>query len=70
MSHQPIEIRRIAKVSLFLSRAHTIDAFTDKEDDANNSNKENEEELDDGEELYKDVNVNLGKEDVEMTDAD
>ncbi|GJT35370.1 hypothetical protein Tco_0925789 [Tanacetum coccineum] len=43
------------------------DKFTDKED---NANKENEEELDDGEELYKDVNVNLRKEDVEMTDAD
>ncbi|GKF13453.1 hypothetical protein Tco_0054915, partial [Tanacetum coccineum] len=32
--------------------------FTDKEDD--------EEELDDGEELYKDTNMNLRKEDVEM----
>ncbi|GKD75767.1 hypothetical protein Tco_1334049 [Tanacetum coccineum] len=42
-----------------------VDEFTDKEDD-----KENEEESDDGEELYKDVNVNLSKEDVEMTDAD
>ncbi|GKC92406.1 hypothetical protein Tco_1157848, partial [Tanacetum coccineum] len=39
-----------------------VDEFTDKEDD--------EEELDVGEELYKDVNVNLRKEDVEMTDAD
>ncbi|GKC01031.1 hypothetical protein Tco_0987167 [Tanacetum coccineum] len=39
-----------------------VDEFTDKEDD--------EEELDDGKELYKDVNVNLRKEDVEMTDAD
>ncbi|GJY26226.1 hypothetical protein Tco_0400952 [Tanacetum coccineum] len=39
-----------------------VDEFTDKED--------NEEESDDGEELYKDVNVNLRKEDVEMTDAD
>ncbi|GJW59361.1 hypothetical protein Tco_0108696 [Tanacetum coccineum] len=42
-----------------------VDEFTDKEDD-----EENEEESDDGEELYKDVNVNLRKEDVEMTDAD
>nr|GEX38422.1 hypothetical protein [Tanacetum cinerariifolium] len=32
--------------------------------------KENKEESDGGEELYKDVNVNLRKEDVEMTDAD
>ncbi|GKG52151.1 hypothetical protein Tco_0547026, partial [Tanacetum coccineum] len=39
-----------------------VDEFTDKEDD--------EEELDDGEELYNDGNVNLRKEDVEMTDAD
>nr|GEW15014.1 retrovirus-related Pol polyprotein from transposon TNT 1-94 [Tanacetum cinerariifolium] len=31
---------------------------------------ENEEELNDAEELYKHVNVNLRKEDVEMTDAD
>nr|GEV38419.1 hypothetical protein [Tanacetum cinerariifolium] len=31
---------------------------------------ENKEQLDDDEELYKDVNVNLRKEDVEMTDAD
>ncbi|GKF19156.1 hypothetical protein Tco_0067794, partial [Tanacetum coccineum] len=42
-----------------------VDEFTNKEDD-----EENEEESDDGEELYKDVNVNLRKEDVEMTDAD
>ncbi|GKC93072.1 hypothetical protein Tco_1158514, partial [Tanacetum coccineum] len=47
-----------------------VDEFTDKEDDANNANEENKEELDDGEELYKDVNVNLRKEDVEMTDVD
>nr|GEV37597.1 retrovirus-related Pol polyprotein from transposon TNT 1-94 [Tanacetum cinerariifolium] len=32
--------------------------------------EENKEELDDTEELYKDVNVNLRKEDVEMTYAD
>nr|GEV37178.1 hypothetical protein [Tanacetum cinerariifolium] len=31
--------------------------------------EDNEEELDDSEESYKDVNVNLRKEDVEMTDA-
>ncbi|GKB87376.1 hypothetical protein Tco_0959648 [Tanacetum coccineum] len=42
-----------------------VDEFIDKEDD-----KENEEESDDGEELYKDVNMNLRKEDVEMTDVD
>ncbi|GJV50229.1 hypothetical protein Tco_1440441 [Tanacetum coccineum] len=42
-----------------------VDEFTDKEDD-----EENEEESDDGEELYKDVNVNLRQEDVEMTDVD
>ncbi|GJT12064.1 hypothetical protein Tco_0859106 [Tanacetum coccineum] len=42
-----------------------VDEFTDKEDD-----EENEEESDDGEELYKDVNVNLRQEDVEMIDAD
>ncbi|GKE83589.1 hypothetical protein Tco_1557331, partial [Tanacetum coccineum] len=41
-----------------------VDEFTNKEDD-----KENKEESDDGEELYKDVNVNLRQEDVEMTDA-
>nr|GEY12369.1 hypothetical protein [Tanacetum cinerariifolium] len=39
--------------------------FTDKEDD-----KENEEESDDGKELYKDVNVKLRQEDIEMTYAD
>ncbi|GKA20181.1 hypothetical protein Tco_0700170 [Tanacetum coccineum] len=37
-----------------------VDEFTDKEDD-----KENEEQSDDGEELYKDVNVNLRHEDEE-----
>nr|GEZ18254.1 hypothetical protein [Tanacetum cinerariifolium] len=42
-----------------------VDEFTDKED-----HEENKEESDDGEELYKDVNVNLLKEDVKMTDAD
>ncbi|GJZ32054.1 hypothetical protein Tco_0577490, partial [Tanacetum coccineum] len=41
--------------------------LTDEED---NAKKENEEEKDDAEELYRDVNVNLRKEDVEMTDAD
>ncbi|GKB13327.1 hypothetical protein Tco_0847250 [Tanacetum coccineum] len=43
--------------------------FTDKEDDVNNANGENEEDLDDGKVLYKDINVNLRKEDVEMTDV-
>ncbi|GJQ95563.1 hypothetical protein Tco_0006702, partial [Tanacetum coccineum] len=47
-----------------------VDEFTDKEDDVNNANEENKEESNDGEELYKYVNVNLRKEDVEMTDAD
>ncbi|GKA42923.1 hypothetical protein Tco_0735583 [Tanacetum coccineum] len=47
-----------------------VDEFTHKEDDADNANEEYEEELDDVEELYKDLNVNLRKEDVEMTDAD
>nr|GEX68928.1 hypothetical protein [Tanacetum cinerariifolium] len=42
-----------------------VDEFTDKEDD-----EENEEESDDGEEFYTDVNVNLKKEDVKMTDVD
>nr|GFA44965.1 hypothetical protein [Tanacetum cinerariifolium] len=42
-----------------------VNEFSDKEYD-----KENEEESNDGEELYKDVNVNLRKEDVEMTDSD
>ncbi|GKE34663.1 hypothetical protein Tco_1453985 [Tanacetum coccineum] len=46
------------------------DKFANKEYDANYAKEENEEELDDAEELYKDVNVNLRKEDVEMTDAD
>ncbi|GKA55127.1 hypothetical protein Tco_0754076 [Tanacetum coccineum] len=41
--------------------------LTDEED---NAKKENEEEKDNAEELYRDVNVNLRKEDVEMTDAD
>ncbi|GKE75506.1 hypothetical protein Tco_1537547, partial [Tanacetum coccineum] len=47
-----------------------VNEFTDNEDDADNANKENKEEIDDAKELYKDVNVNLRKEDVEMTDAD
>ncbi|GJY03501.1 hypothetical protein Tco_0369441, partial [Tanacetum coccineum] len=42
----------------------------DDKDDVDNAKEENEEKLDDAEELYKDVNVNLKKEDVEMTDAD
>nr|GEV31992.1 retrovirus-related Pol polyprotein from transposon TNT 1-94 [Tanacetum cinerariifolium] len=44
-----------------------VNEFTDKEDDAK---EENEEELDDAEKLYKDVNVNLRKKDVEMIDVD
>nr|GFA45636.1 hypothetical protein [Tanacetum cinerariifolium] len=46
-------------------KEENVDEFTAKEDD-----EENEEESDDGEELYKDVNMNLRKEDVEMTDVD
>ncbi|GKE54603.1 hypothetical protein Tco_1489759, partial [Tanacetum coccineum] len=41
--------------------------LTNEED---NAKEENEEEKDDAEELYRDVNVNLRKEDVEMTDVD
>ncbi|GKC53544.1 hypothetical protein Tco_1076289 [Tanacetum coccineum] len=44
--------------------------LTDEEDNTNNAKEENEEEEDDAEELYGDLNVNLRKEDVEMTDAD
>ncbi|GJV36558.1 hypothetical protein Tco_1409035 [Tanacetum coccineum] len=53
-------------------RVHTPKNYelTDEEDNANNAREENEEEKDDAEELYRDVNVNLRKEDVEMTDAD
>ncbi|GJR49857.1 hypothetical protein Tco_1400378 [Tanacetum coccineum] len=47
-----------------------VDEFTDEEDDAEYVKEETEEELVDAEELYKDVNVNLRKEDVEMTDVD
>ncbi|GJT62997.1 hypothetical protein Tco_1006530 [Tanacetum coccineum] len=47
-----------------------VDEFTDEEDNADNAKEENEEELDNTEQFYKDVNVNLRKEDVEMTDAD
>nr|GEZ06272.1 hypothetical protein [Tanacetum cinerariifolium] len=42
-----------------------IDEFTDKEDD-----EENKEDSNDGDKLYKDVNVNLRQEDLEMTNAD
>ncbi|GKG57104.1 hypothetical protein Tco_0582455, partial [Tanacetum coccineum] len=34
-----------------------------------NVKEETEEEIDDTKELYRDVNVNLRKQDVEMTDA-
>nr|GEU70622.1 hypothetical protein [Tanacetum cinerariifolium] len=40
-----------------------VDEFTDEDDE------DNKEEFNDGEELYKDVNVNLRQEGVEMTDA-
>nr|GEX76081.1 hypothetical protein [Tanacetum cinerariifolium] len=42
----------------------------DNDDDDNDDDEENKEESDDGEELYKDVNVNLRKEDVEMNNND
>ncbi|GJW44119.1 hypothetical protein Tco_0072918 [Tanacetum coccineum] len=42
-----------------------VDEFTHEEDNADNAKEENEEELDDAEELYRDVNVNLRKEDEE-----
>ncbi|GJS34577.1 hypothetical protein Tco_0532959 [Tanacetum coccineum] len=53
-------------------RVHTPENYelTNEKDNADNAKKENEEEKDDAEELYRDVNVNLRKEDVEMTDAD
>ncbi|GKE49870.1 hypothetical protein Tco_1481128, partial [Tanacetum coccineum] len=53
-------------------RVHTPKNYelTDEEDNANNAREENEEEKDDAEELYRDVNVNLRKEDVEITDVD
>ncbi|GKB96356.1 hypothetical protein Tco_0982493 [Tanacetum coccineum] len=40
------------------------------EDNADNVKEETKEEIDDAEELYRDVNMNLRKKDVEMTDAD
>ncbi|GJT24560.1 hypothetical protein Tco_0894497 [Tanacetum coccineum] len=53
-------------------RVHTPKNYelTDEEDNADIAKEENEEEKDDAEELYRDVNVNLRKEDVEMTYAD
>ncbi|GKF49411.1 hypothetical protein Tco_0142662, partial [Tanacetum coccineum] len=53
-------------------RIHTPKNYelTDEKDNANNEIEENEEKKDDVGELYRDVNVNLRKEDVEMTDAD
>ncbi|GJZ85325.1 hypothetical protein Tco_0650664 [Tanacetum coccineum] len=47
-----------------------VDELTDKEDNVDNAKEENKEEIEDAEELYRDVNVNLRKEDVEITDAD
>ncbi|GJU28802.1 hypothetical protein Tco_1172391 [Tanacetum coccineum] len=48
-----------------------VDLITERlKDDADYAKEENEEELDDTKELYKDVNVNLRKEDVEITNAD
>nr|GEX59688.1 hypothetical protein [Tanacetum cinerariifolium] len=47
-----------------------VDEFTNEEDDIDYEKEETKEELDDAEELYRDVNVNLRKEDVKMTDVD
>ncbi|GKD31479.1 hypothetical protein Tco_1242257 [Tanacetum coccineum] len=53
-------------------RVHTPEDYelTDEEENANNAKEENEVKQDDVEELYRDVNVNLRKEDAEMTEAD
>ncbi|GKB39531.1 hypothetical protein Tco_0884473, partial [Tanacetum coccineum] len=53
-------------------RVHTPDKYelTDEEDNANYAKEENVDEEDDAEELYRDINVNLRKKDVEMTDTD
>ncbi|GJZ41304.1 hypothetical protein Tco_0588190 [Tanacetum coccineum] len=53
-------------------RVHTLEDYelTDEEENDNNAKEENEEKQDDTEELYRDVNVNLRKEDVEMNEAD
>ncbi|GKA21714.1 hypothetical protein Tco_0701703 [Tanacetum coccineum] len=55
-----------------LDRIHTPEDYelTDEEDNADNVKEKNKEEKDDVKELYRDVNVNLRKEDVEMTEAD
>ncbi|GJX08058.1 hypothetical protein Tco_0195990 [Tanacetum coccineum] len=53
-------------------RVYTPDNYelTDEEDNTNNAKEENVYEEDDVVELYRDINVNLKKEDVEMTDTD
>nr|GEW36390.1 retrovirus-related Pol polyprotein from transposon TNT 1-94 [Tanacetum cinerariifolium] len=53
-------------------RVYTLENYelTNEEDNANNAKEVNEEEEDDVEELYKDLNLNLRKKDVEMTDDD
>ncbi|GKE77916.1 hypothetical protein Tco_1544036, partial [Tanacetum coccineum] len=50
---------------------HTPEDYelTDEEDNTDNVKEKNKEEKDDAEELYRDVNVNLRKEDVEITKA-
>ncbi|GKE58126.1 hypothetical protein Tco_1497311 [Tanacetum coccineum] len=55
-----------------LDRIHTPEDYelTDEEDNADNVKEKNKEEKDDVEELYRDVNMNLRKEYVEMTEAD
>ncbi|GKB42426.1 hypothetical protein Tco_0887368 [Tanacetum coccineum] len=52
-------------------RVHTPENYelTNEKDNADNAKEETEEEIDDTKELYRDVNVNLRKQDVEMTDA-
>ncbi|GJT46343.1 hypothetical protein Tco_0955058 [Tanacetum coccineum] len=47
-----------------------VNEFNDEEDDDDYAKEETKEEIYDAEELYRDVNVNLRKEDVEITDVD
>ncbi|GKA70641.1 hypothetical protein Tco_0776780 [Tanacetum coccineum] len=59
------EIPNLNQLNEVQQEEENVDEFFDKKDD-----EENEKESDDGKELYKDVNVNLRKEDVEITDVD
>nr|GEV82561.1 retrovirus-related Pol polyprotein from transposon TNT 1-94 [Tanacetum cinerariifolium] len=60
------------KVEYANERVHTPKDYevTNEEDNADYAKKDNKEEKDDAVELYKYANVNLRKEDVEMTDTD